>query len=71
MQRYGSAENTYVNADQSRTVSDQVHTYDYESHDHGDGPDDLAIAKRLFGGKKSMFTEEGYNDQSVVNNLFR
>ena len=71
MKKYGSAENAYVNADQSRTITDQVHTYDYESHDHGDGPDDMAIAKRLFGGKKTLFGKEGYSDQSVVNDLFR
>jgi hypothetical protein len=71
LQKYGSAETSYINADKSRMVTDRVHTYDYEPTDHGAGPDEMAITKRLFGGKQSLFTKEGYSDQSVVNQLFK
>jgi len=47
-QKFGAAEDDYVNADRSSVFKDKVNSYDYETPDEGDGPDDPDIAKRLF-----------------------
>jgi hypothetical protein len=48
MQKYGSSESNYVNADNAPTHHDATYTYDKQGIDTGDGGDDLRIAKKLF-----------------------
>lgn len=48
MQKYGSSESRYVNADNAPTHKDRIFTYDKAGYDTGDGGDDLNLAKRLF-----------------------
>jgi hypothetical protein len=48
MQKYGSSEDEYVNADNVPTHHDSNFTYDKVGPDNGDGRDDLNLVKRLF-----------------------
>jgi hypothetical protein len=48
MQKYGSSESSYVNADDAPTHRQGGYTFDKQGIDTGDGGDSLRFVKKLF-----------------------